>query len=81
METKLILDSLKQAIKELQYEKWQQERNGLTKAALNFIDELEAKVNELERSSDKCHIQNVSKRFLVTYSYTNKTDAAIHEKK
>lgn len=60
MEPKLIIEALKQAINELQYEKWQQERNGLAKAALNFVDALEAKVNDAERSSDKCHIQNVS---------------------
>ena len=60
METKLIIGSLKQAISELQYEKYQQEKNGLAKAALNFVKILETKVNGLERSSDKCHIQNVS---------------------
>lgn len=66
METKLIIASLKQAISELQHEKYQQEKNGLAKAALNFVEILETQVNGLERSSDKCHIQNVSGSLLPT---------------
>jgi len=35
--------------------------------------------NGFEQSESTCNLQNVSKRFLVTYRYTNKTDAALHE--
>lgn len=42
-ETKLILNSLRQSIKELSEEKYLQERKGISKAALDFIDMLESK--------------------------------------
>lgn len=46
METNLILNALRQSIKELAEEKYLQERKGISKAALDFIDMLESKANE-----------------------------------
>lgn len=43
-ETKLIIESLKQAINEMKYELYQAEKNGLVKAALNFVEILEKKI-------------------------------------
>jgi hypothetical protein len=41
METKLIINCLKQTLTELRDEKYQQEKNGLYKAAIDFVNMLE----------------------------------------
>lgn len=64
METIIVIEELKQLIRELAQEKYQVERNGMAKAALNFVDIIENQANGVEKRDSNCNIPLVSASLL-----------------
>lgn len=77
IEINLILNILRQSINELTEEQFLQERRGIAKAVLDFIDTLEFKVNEDQQTSASAISSDTSNTIMETLldDYTRRLKA------
>ncbi len=66
---KLTVNSLKQTIVELRDEKYQSEKNGLAKSALDLVDILSSSINKIDVSNKYRHQDGVIGVFKKIYAH------------